>query len=122
MTAQSPDPARSHARAQTIAGLRALADYLEANPAVPIAEPGGEYNIIADHGDDATERAEIDSIAAVLGEPVYDETADYGHYWVTKVFGRITYRATHIPVRQRAIYRALDDLARSVHEIYTDDQ
>lgn len=36
-------PGDLFARTQTVAGLRALADFLEANPAVPVREFGADY-------------------------------------------------------------------------------
>ena len=108
MTEQPIVPNDLFARVQTIAGLRALADFLETNPAVPVREYGEEYTIFTHPAaDDATERAEIDRIAAALGETVTDNTQRGGHYEVGKTFGRITYRAIHIPVHRRAAHDAL---------------
>ncbi len=107
MTTQPIFPDDLFARTQTIAGLRALADFLEANPGVPVREFGEDYTVFARSEDDATERAEIDTIAAALGETVTDDTADGGHYTVAKTFGRITYSAVHIPARRRAAHQAL---------------
>jgi hypothetical protein len=107
MTTQPIVPGDLFARTQTIAGLRALADFLEDNPGVPVRELGAEYTVFARREDDATERAEIDDIAAALGETVTDETDDGGHYRVCKTFGRITYSAVHIPARSRDAHKAL---------------
>jgi hypothetical protein len=122
MTTQPIVPGDLFARAQTIAGLRALADFLETNPDVPVCGYGAEYNVFARRADDPTERAEIDAIAAALGEPVHDETNDGGHYSVTKIFGRIIYRASHIPARRRAAHQALMEFAPSFDEMYNAGQ
>jgi len=116
MTAHPTGPDHDDPRTQTIAGLRVLADFLEANPAIPISASGGECNVFANRTDDQTERAEIDIIAAVLGEPVQDGTHDGGDYCVTKEFGLITYHLTHVPARRRALYRAHSEFAQSVFD------
>jgi hypothetical protein len=95
-------PGDLFARTQTVAGLRALADFLEANPAVPVREFGADYMVFARADSDTVERAEIDRIAAELGETVADETRCGGHYSVSKAFGRMTYRAVHVPADRRA--------------------
>jgi len=95
------------ARTQTVTGLRALADLLEANPVVPVREFGSEYLVFARAATDAVERAEIDRIATALGEAVTDNTGGGGHYQVSKTFGRITYTAVHVPERRTAAHDAL---------------
>jgi hypothetical protein len=115
MTAQPIVPGDLFARAQTVAGLRALADFLEANPAVPVREYGAEYTVFARADDDVTERAEIDRIAAALGETVTDDTGRGGHYSVCKTFGRITYSAVHVPSERQAAHEALMSYAPAFH-------
>jgi hypothetical protein len=107
MTEHPTVPGDLFARSQTVAGLRALADFLEANPAIPVREFGAEYTIFARADDDNAERTEIDRIATALGESVEDETGYGGHYRVSKTFGRITYCAVHIPADHRAAHEAL---------------
>lgn len=115
MTGQPTVPGDLIARTQTIAGLRALADFLQDNPNVPVREYGGEYIVFARADNDTTERAEIDRIAAAVGERVTDETGHGGHYTVSKTFGRITYTATHIPAERRAAHNALMSYAPVFH-------
>ena len=115
MTTQPIVPGDLFARAQTIAGLRALADFLENNPEVPVREYGAEYTVFARQDDDATERAEIDSIAAALGEKIPDDTGRGGHSTVAKTFGRITYCAIHVPAHRRAAHDALMSYAKTFH-------
>ena len=106
MTAQ-PVPVDLFARAQTVAGLRALADFLENNPTVPVNEYGADYKIFARAESNAAERTEIDRIASALGADVEDDTTRGGHYTVSKTFGRITYSAVHVPAERQAAHEAL---------------
>ena len=94
-------------RAQTIAGLRELADYLQAHPGVPVRDLGWDLNIYPQLPTEDLKRAEIDRIAAVLGVPVCDETDRGGHYTVTRSFGRVSYSAVCVPDRRMAEHRAL---------------
>lgn len=99
-------PGDLFARHQTIAGLRALADFLEATPDVPVAEYGREYTLYTRDCHDTCGRAEVDRIAALLGVPVTDDTDRDGHYTAERAFGRIVYRIVHIPARRTAEYEA----------------
>ncbi len=117
-TASSPRtgpavPGDLFARRQTITGLRALADFLEANPDVPVAEYGQNFNIFTGHSglDDTAAVAQVDQVAELLGVSVFDRRDRGGHYSATRSFGRIAYTITHIPTR------ALDDFnARTSYE------
>ncbi|MEV5747938.1 hypothetical protein AB0L00_08970 [Actinoallomurus sp. NPDC052308] len=106
MTAQPIVPGDLFARHQTIKGLRALADFLEANPAVPVNTYGWEVSYHP-HGTDAQKAAEVDRIAALLDAVPVDERGDGGHYTVAKTFGRITYKVVHVPARRMAAHEAL---------------
>jgi hypothetical protein len=101
LTGQTPllVPGDLFARHQTIAGLRALADFLEANPAVPVNEYGREYNVYTRAEDEAAAVAVVDQVAALLGAEVTDTRPDGGHYSAEKTFGRITYGIVHVPQR-----------------------
>jgi hypothetical protein len=88
--------ADSTERAAFISGLRALADYLESNPAVPAPIYSTVHTFPPD-GDWAAMRADIDAIAAPLGVIAY-RTAG-GHYVATRSFGPVEYRAVAIPRR-----------------------
>jgi hypothetical protein len=81
-------------RAALIAGFRALADYLEANPDVPAPSYTDVYTFPPDGECDQT-RAEIDAIAQLLGSEAH-ETAYGQHYTATRSFGPIEYRAVAI--------------------------
>ena len=101
-------------RAQTIAGLRELADYLEAHPGVPVCALGWDLSVFPQLPTEALTRAEVDRIAAVLGVPVCDETDRGGHYTVTRSFGLVSYRAVCIPDRRVAAHQALMSYCGSV--------
>lgn len=88
--------ADSTERAAFIGGLRALADYLESNPAVPTPNYSPVHTFPPD-GDWAAMRAEIDAIAARLGVIAY--LAVGGHYVADRSFGPVEYRAVAIPRR-----------------------
>jgi hypothetical protein len=94
------------ARTQTIVGLRQLADYLEEHPDLPVKEYGFDLTIYPEADTDAGGRAEVDRIADILGVVPVDNTPMGGHYIASKAFGRISYRAVHIPSRAWARYIA----------------
>lgn len=99
-------------RAQVIAGLRELADLLDAHPELPVPcyprlrVTANDINTDIAEGDDAAARAFVDQVAAVLGIPVI--TTDHGgHYdttWLSAGAGkwegddrwRLVYEVGHI--------------------------
>jgi hypothetical protein len=81
-------------RAELIGGFRALADYLESNPAVPAPGYSAVYTFPPD-GDWPAMCAEIDSIASRLG--VIACRSAGAHYLATRSFGPVEYRAVAIP-------------------------
>lgn len=101
-------PGDLFARHQTIAGLRALADFLEANPAVPVKEYGETFHVPIRAIDDASAVALVDNAAALLGVNAEHDTARGGHYIATRTFGRISYTVFHIPEQERAASLARD--------------
>jgi hypothetical protein len=82
------------ARATLISGLRALADYLESNPCVPVSGPAVVYAFPPDSAC-AGMRADIDKIAETIGSQP-EETADGAHYVASRYFGAVEYRAIAI--------------------------
>jgi hypothetical protein len=120
MTAQPIVPGDLFARHQTIAGLRALADFLENNPGVPVREYGWEVSYHP-HGTDEQKAAEVDRITALLDAAPVDERGDGGHYTVSKTFGRITYTAVHVPARRMAAHEALMSYADVFHATTAQD-
>ncbi|XRQ08895.1 hypothetical protein ACN3XK_72505 [Actinomadura welshii] len=107
-------PGDLFARHQTIAGLRALADFLEANPAVPVKEYGETYHVPIRADDDATAAAIVDKTAALLGVNAEHDTARGGHYLATRTFGRIAYTVFHIPEQARAAHLARDSYRTNI--------
>jgi hypothetical protein len=99
-------PGDLFARAQSILGLRKLADYLENHPDLPVKEYGFDLTVYAEADTDAAGRAEIDRIADILGVTPVDNTPVGGHYIAVKTFGRIAYRAVFIPPRACERYNA----------------
>jgi len=81
-------------RAALIDGIRALADYLESAPDVPVTGYATIYAFSPD-GACAGMRSEIDSIAAQLGVEAR-ETAGGSHYTALRSFGPVEYRAVAI--------------------------
>jgi hypothetical protein len=103
------------ARARGLAGLRQLADYLDAHPDIPVPEHGWDLLAFArDKADDTVGRAETDHVAALLGVQVRDDTPTGGHYTAARSFGPVRYEFIHIPARQRALYYAHMSYADSV--------
>jgi hypothetical protein len=98
----STDPAN---RAEFITALRNLADFLAANPAVPVPLNGDVIRLHASSYEDGG-KAQVDQIARLLGRTVTDDTADGGHYVVTREFGPLMYVAVAIPDSRRARFDA----------------
>jgi hypothetical protein len=105
----TPDPISGQdSRGAAIAGLRALADFLESNPAVPVGRYAGcELHVFPADDGDAAGRAAVDQVAAVLGVPVTDDTATGGHYYARRSFGPARYAFVHIPPAYEARMAAL---------------
>ncbi|WP_248965419.1 hypothetical protein [Sphaerisporangium perillae] len=79
------------ARTEFIAGLRRLADFLAANPKVPIPAYGTDIQVNT-FGTDSDKRAAVDRIAELIASPATDGTT----YETTRDFGPITYRAAAV--------------------------
>ncbi|WP_165958767.1 hypothetical protein [Actinomadura sp. KC345] len=107
-------PGDLFARHQTITGLRALADFLEANPGVPVNEYGHDLLISARAAADASAAALVDQTAALLGVDVADDLDRGGHYTATRTFGRISYRIVHIPDYRRREHLARDSYQHNI--------
>ena len=92
--------ANSAERSDLIAGLRALADFLESRLEIP-APRWTEVMVFPPASADSEKTAEIDAIAALIGAAVDDQTADRGHYTTSRSFGPVQYRAVAIPAGAR---------------------
>jgi hypothetical protein len=122
MTIQRHIPDDLFARAQAIVGLRQLADYLEDHPDLPVKECGFDLTIYPQADTDAAGRAEVDRIADLLGVTPIDKTPMGGHYIASKAFGRISYRAVHIPSRAWARYTARNSYEHNIRLDQDHDQ
>jgi hypothetical protein len=84
------DPARREA---FIAGLRELADFLTANPAVPVETYEREITMQPSHRSDDDDAHEIEEFASVTGATLLDDRATSGKYEAIRTFGVVSYRA-----------------------------
>ena len=82
-------------RQALISGLRALADFLESNPDVPVPEYTGVL-VFPPPAPDAEKRRQIDVIASRIGS-VAETFSTYRHYQTSRRFGSVEYRAVAIP-------------------------
>jgi hypothetical protein len=81
-------------RVELIAGLRALAKFLEENEDVP-APRTAEVFVFPEDNTDSEQRMEIDNIASRIG--VIPSKGASGHYKALRKFGPVEYRAIAIP-------------------------
>ena len=88
------DYANTIDRERFIAGLRALAEYLESNPDVPAPPHGTTVHVFPLYGSNEEQRAEVDVIAARINAEPYEIVS--GHYGVSRFFGPVEYRALAI--------------------------
>ena len=100
-------------RADLISGLHALADFLDANPALPVPEFSADL-LVHVRGTDAEQRAEVDRVAGLLGVSVDDRTARGGHYTAARGFGPVEYRCVAIPAKVMALHEARRTYAHSI--------
>ena len=98
--------ADSDQRLAFIAGLRALADFLTANPAIPVPPHGEEITLHLDAAEDGG-CTQVRRLAQLLNAHVTDETAHDGHCYATRSFGPLTYRVVSIPNSRMARHQAL---------------
>ena len=74
-------------RDAVVAGLRALAGYLAANPAVPIPPRGWDVSVHAE-GTDSEQFSQVDLVSEIMGEHPVDQRAATGHHHVERSSGR----------------------------------
>ncbi len=99
----STDP---KARASFITDLRALADFLDRHPAVPVPLYGEDFTLHAASTDDGG-RDQVNHVARLLGATITDDTASGGHYRAERAFGQITYGVVSISKAHMAAFDAL---------------
>lgn len=80
-------------RIALVAGLRALADYLEDNPEVPV-RPSLDVLAFPPDGTCADMRGEVDAVAALIGATTRETIMD--HYTASRFFGPVEYRIVAI--------------------------
>jgi hypothetical protein len=81
----------SAARAEVIRNLRALADFLEARPEMPISA-GATFNLYGfAEGTSDQRRAQVDYASTLLGAPITDRTALGGNSSTGVSFGNVRY-------------------------------
>jgi len=93
-------------RAEFIAGLRALADYLATHPQIPVPPYGEDMTFHVDAAEDGG-CEQVRQIARHLGATVVDETAHDGHCYAVRSFGPLSYRVVSIPNSRMARHQAL---------------
>jgi hypothetical protein len=81
-------------RTRLVAGLRALAEFIENHPGVPIPW-SADVMVFPSGGSDMERRAEIDAIASRIGTE--GRFTAGGHYSASLRFGPVEYRAVAIP-------------------------
>jgi hypothetical protein len=113
---RSADP---QARLEFIAGLRALADYLAVNPAVPVPPHGDLITVPLDSIEEGG-AFQVRQAARALGATVVDETSYGGHFYTERSFGLLGYRIVSIPDTCLARHQALWSYAGSVDPDYHD--
>jgi hypothetical protein len=92
-------------RAKFIAGLRALADYLATNPAIPVPPHGDDIIVHVDAAEDGG-LIQVRQLARQLQATVIDETAHDGHCYAARSFGPVCYRVVSIPNSRMARHQA----------------
>ncbi|MEV4846105.1 hypothetical protein AB0K20_23170 [Micromonospora matsumotoense] len=89
-------------RAARIAGLRELADALEANPDLPLPDHRIQHCVLVD--DDEAGQAEVMRAAELLG---VEATVDGGSANASRKFDGVTYEVFHVGTQFMAEYDAL---------------
>ncbi|KXK63395.1 hypothetical protein AWW66_03515 [Micromonospora rosaria] len=89
-------------RAALIAGLRELADALEANPALPLPRAEISRSVLLDN--DAAGQAEVARAAELLGTEV---VSDNGSAHTQRAFGGLTYEVFYVSRQRMTDHEAL---------------
>src|SRR5262249_21210646 len=96
-----------------IAGLHSLADFLAANPAIPIPAHGDVITVPLDSVEEGG-AFQVRQAARALGATAVDETSYGGHFYTERSFGPLSYRIVSIPDICMARHQALWSYAGSV--------
>jgi hypothetical protein len=92
-------------RAAFVAGLRELADFLDAHPAVPGPRYGCTINVFPEGDSNSARRVGVDLVAVLLGAIALDR--GHGHYGAVREFGPIEYSVVSI---DKPVSTDLDDV------------
>jgi hypothetical protein len=103
----SIDPAR---RSEYTNGLRQLADYLDANPDMPVPGSGTEIILTAADAEDGG-ITEVLGLSLLLGAPLTERN---GFYRTSRMFGPLTYLGVSQTRAFLAQYRAYNSYYGSV--------
>ena len=111
MTTTTTTDTRTRSRQALTDGLRNLATFLDRHPHVPV-NSWQEITYCVSAAADAAGLAALAAIAEAIGVEVTavgggPVTADTSHFYVTRTFGPITYKAAYILRQEMADYRAL---------------
>lgn len=107
-------PVDTATRTGFINGLRELADYLAANPGVPVS-PHGDCLTVSVNFTEEGGAFQVREAARALAVPVRDETAIGGHYYAVKTFGPLEYRVVSIPAQCMARHLAWSSYSGAVN-------
>ncbi len=88
-------------RSEILADYRALLDFLDAHPDVPVRR--NDLNSYPLGGNDATGLPELHRIAAALGVEV-THNAQRSHFYAIRTFGRVSYQAAYVTDAYMAEY------------------
>ena len=106
-------PLEGEARDQFFTDLRALVDYLEDHPEIPVGPYDARigHSVSVDIADDESGAHEVRRIADALGEQV---TIKHGHHDASIGFGYARYEATYIERRRMDAYT---EFMKPYHEV-----
>jgi len=96
----------STTREQFIAGLRALADFLDAHRSIPVPPYGTHIYLHVSRYEDGG-NAQVDRFARLLDAEIIDDTPAGGHYLAARAFGPVSYEVVSIPETSVALHDAL---------------
>lgn len=100
-------------RENLIAGLRQLADWLTANPEIPVPpHTGTQVTYFVRDDTDEIGRTEVARLAGVAHAQIRDAG---GHLEAVRNFGSVQWRAVHIDHQAMDDYRAVQSYDGAVH-------
>ncbi|WP_433513570.1 hypothetical protein ACQP2T_60100 [Nonomuraea sp. CA-143628] len=97
---------RTDHRTRLIEGLRALADFLEDRPELPVPDMV-HATVCVLHGSEEERKAEVERIGRLIGMPLNPADADLGYHSAEVRFGPLLYGAMTATEARRARTNAL---------------